>query len=219
MEENNKEKSLDNYLKITLISIGFLTLMFIICFILQFYKSNFSENISDWGDFGSYLGGTINTLIAIGNLVVFIILSIKIVQIQDSNEKRNRMVQKNTILTQFRYDAINELSIKIQLWTENLGNFASVKGYHDASKLYWEAIRLEFYFQTFCTNKKHLFPEINGKSLLKDLFRFKLHFKDKKSGQLEKLGDILNDFIKNSNEFISELQKFALNELDKTTSA
>ena len=216
MKSANKEETLDRYLKITLFIIGFLTILFLIGFIYRFHEYNLSENISDWGNFGSYIGGTINTLIAIGNLVVFIILSIKIVKIQDANEKRNRKIQKDTILTQFRYDSINEISIKFHQWTENLGNTANENGFHNAYNLYWESIRLEFYFLTFCQNKRHLFPEMSEENVSKDLFRFKTHFKDKKSGEIESLGEILNDYIEDSNEFISDLQQYALKELDKT---
>ena len=74
--------------------ISSLTILFVIGFyIFTFYKSAISNNPSDWGGFGDFLGGVLNPIIGIVNIIILIYVAI----IVSKNEERRW-------LSQFIYD-------------------------------------------------------------------------------------------------------------------
>jgi len=212
-------KEIDKYIRRLCLIIGIPILIFLLAFLWIFFNQKISHNISDWGNFGSYFGGILGAFISLGNLIIFVILTIKVTQLQDNNETRNREIQKVSILTQFRYDAIKEISIKLYSWIDNMAGNASVNGFHNAPILYTDAIRLEYYVSTFSKNNLHLFKNLDSSKIISDLKRFKIHFSSKENGEKESLGDITRDFNDDLSRFVTDLQQYTLDELEKTTGA
>lgn len=89
---------------IILISIVSLIIIFLIAtpFIitLKYFK------IEDFGNFGSYLNGVASFL----NLAVFIILTLHVANLGNSNSKMQLSMQKKIILSEFRQEEIGKLS-------------------------------------------------------------------------------------------------------------
>jgi hypothetical protein len=74
-----------------------------ISFIVCFKDQQISNNVEDWGAFGSYIGGVLGVIIALANLVVLIVITIQV-------NKLNSEENKNLFLFQKRIEAYNELS-------------------------------------------------------------------------------------------------------------
>ena len=67
----------------------------IIFFISNFYNQQISNNISDWGTFGDFFGGTLNTLISLVSLIVLSYLTYLIgKQSNEENKKNNLLIRK-----------------------------------------------------------------------------------------------------------------------------
>lgn len=90
---------------ITTISIIFLIFSIIpaIYFVSNFKSANISEQISDWGAFGDYFGGTINTIISLFSLIILGYLTFLV------SEQSNKENKKINILLR-RLDAYDKLS-------------------------------------------------------------------------------------------------------------
>jgi hypothetical protein len=83
----------------------FLSLLFIPClwFIINFKEHNISNQISDWGSFGDFFGGTINILISLFSLIILSYLTFLV------SEQSNKENKKVNILLR-RFDAYDKLS-------------------------------------------------------------------------------------------------------------
>ncbi len=70
--------------------VGFVLLFFVVLiigsYICKFGAYNFSDAPDKWGVFGDYMGGTLNTLFGLANLVVLTYITLKITRIE---ERRN----------------------------------------------------------------------------------------------------------------------------------
>lgn len=79
-------------------------------FLGKFSGKTISENISDWGNFGDYIGGFIGTIIAIANLYIFVRLTIMASEIQKSLSERELHHQREAQNRDFRNQTILNLT-------------------------------------------------------------------------------------------------------------
>lgn len=82
----------------------------LIFYVLNFHDQYFSSESSDWGTFGDYVGGVVNPVIGLLNVIVLIYLTLKIADIDDKNridEKKNRV---NENLDNLRLTGFKELN-------------------------------------------------------------------------------------------------------------
>ncbi len=56
-------------------------------YFLKFYNSSFSNDPANWGQFGDYIGGILNPIISLLNLIILTYLSIKLVKLDDDRNK------------------------------------------------------------------------------------------------------------------------------------
>lgn len=61
----------------------------VIPFLWNFYNYNISNNLEKWGQFGDYIGGVLNPIVAVMNLAVFAYLSVKLVKIEEDRNNSN----------------------------------------------------------------------------------------------------------------------------------
>ena len=69
-----------------IVSLGSLFLV-IIPYVWNFHSNGYSKNSAQWAQFGDYIGGVLNPIFALLNLIVLTYLTIKVVQNED---ERNR---------------------------------------------------------------------------------------------------------------------------------
>lgn len=63
-------------------------------YLINFYSSPLSGDPANWGQFGDYIGGVLNPLLAVTNLIVFVFLNNKIQRQEERNIKENIRIQK-----------------------------------------------------------------------------------------------------------------------------
>lgn len=110
-------------------------------YIWNFHDRKLSQNPEEWGQFGDYIGGTLNTTISILNLVLITYLTIKLAKIE---EHRVMNISKDSVrpLGLFSFDVSNNF-FKIELHNVGLGPlilkefkiFDSQKEYKDIKEI------------------------------------------------------------------------------------
>jgi len=134
-----------------IIGIVFIVLSIILGFyIINFHERPLSENPEEWGQFGDYLGGTLNTTTSILNLFLLAYLTIKIAKIEES---RTNNMSKDSVrpLGLFSFDVSNDF-FKIEFHNVGIGPliikefkiFEKEKEYRDLKELL-DSIPLQFY--------------------------------------------------------------------------
>lgn len=136
------ERSIEKVLKY-FISILIFTAIFMCGFYIRnFYSTPISGDPANWGQFGDYIGGVLNPLLALTNLVVFIFLNNKIQRQEDRNTAENIRIQKvmsdenkqlnkDIAFMQMRREELHyfktEMDNCIKLWNDSPDNKARAK--------------------------------------------------------------------------------------------
>ncbi|WP_100075575.1 hypothetical protein [Chryseobacterium camelliae] len=162
-----------NY-KIIWIIVGIVSILLLIIlgfYIGNFHKRNLSDSPEEWGQFGDYLGGTLNTTISILNLFLLAYLTIKIAKIE---EDRTSNTSKDSVkpLGLFSFNISNDF-FKIELHNVGLGPlilkefkiFDKEKHYKDFKELL-DSIPLQHYRPKYSFTKS----TSNGTIIRKDDF-------------------------------------------------
>lgn len=205
-----------------IICIGIASL-FIIAFLLRFLniQYQFSKFIADWGDFGSYLSGSIGLIVAIANLVAFLILTIEVSKIQDINNKKQLQFQEQTIITNLKNDEIKRISMVLISMGDEIGDIImkmddiSNENINKISpKIIWIILKAENLFNTFCLSQANLFGSINDAGLKKNFIEMKMMFINYSVNfDQAKFAMLLDDYNKNYVHFIKGLHENLLNGL------
>ena len=70
------------------------------------FHGDFSCQVKDWSDFGTYISGLLMPLLAIINIVILVELTIAISMINENRSKAEVKAQKDLLLIQLRRQAI-----------------------------------------------------------------------------------------------------------------
>lgn len=145
--------------KISILSFGFI-LLGIIVFIINFHNQQFSDNISDWGSFGSYISGIVTPILTGLNIYIFFILT------KMASEFGTKNVQKQLSFStcQEYQNKINDLTFEflanIELYKESLKDEYIVRA---TDRLNW----IKFFIDSFVKEAEPLitknFSEIVNK--------------------------------------------------------
>ncbi len=128
-----------------------ITLIFISIFLLNFYSHGISEELSDWADFMTYFSGGLQTIFIAINLIVLLRITSIANNINEKQHSENLKVQKLTVLTNLRYDAIKEIHSRLDF----------VKSAFEKEKIYKVSLVLmEQSIKSFKKNSEHLFPDL-----------------------------------------------------------
>ncbi|MEQ6118690.1 hypothetical protein [Reichenbachiella sp. MALMAid0571] len=128
--------------------------MLTIPFVSIFWDSNLSEQIGDWGAFGSYF----SIVISVANLVVFIYLTIYISQLDEEHHKSQIASQHKITLSQFRQTEITALSNRLNLLFENFGT-------ESKSEILGNLTINSVYLNNFFNEKTYLFPILESREM------------------------------------------------------
>jgi hypothetical protein len=88
---------------VLLIVFGISCLIFPLIFSINFYSHNISKDITDWGAFGDYISGTLNTIISLLSLIVLSYISYLI-------SEQSNLENKNTNILLRRMDSYEKLT-------------------------------------------------------------------------------------------------------------
>jgi hypothetical protein len=211
-------------IRLVLLISGIITLISLIVFVLtsipfflHFRQCLISNNSQDWGAFGSYISG----LTSIINLAVFIILTIYVARLGDTNSDKQIIAQKKILISQFRQNEINLLN-------DQLDKAFNFTGYERKGELINTYNSVSIFLTNFLNQKKYLFPILkdeiveNKIKILLDKYDQLALIVDEihgvpeseiESWKTEKLGTKIQFTITIKNELIEILQQFVLNDL------
>lgn len=102
-----------NYQKLKLIIAGLCgsaVIFSVVIYTIIFYDTPVSNNTQDWGAFGDYLGGILNPIIGIVNLVVLVYISVTIENTEERRHRNNLDSQRKMSLYTIKYDSLREVS-------------------------------------------------------------------------------------------------------------
>lgn len=121
-----------------------LTILPTIVYVFCFWDSNISKKTSDWGDFGSYIGGCCSVLTAIAAVII----SCKLNYI---NNKENRIVRcvEGIIMS---FDKIRNLHQEIERNPNNLDVVQRCRRW-----IKTECLTMDYYVKTFPVNTLDLY--------------------------------------------------------------
>jgi uncharacterized membrane protein len=110
-------------IKWLMVSVVLLSLLTIIFYFLNFHNG-FSSNPSDWGDFGSYVGGVIGVVFSCVNMFILIITLREQIKSHNEerirNEKEKERMRKEIIIMQINeYISIYKNSITEEMFTRD----------------------------------------------------------------------------------------------------
>ncbi|RZK45994.1 MAG: hypothetical protein EOO97_00015 [Pedobacter sp.] len=79
------------YFRSLIIASLILTLAPILSYIINFHKTGISKSVADWGVFGDFLGGTVNTIISFLTLLVTIFIALELSRLDD--QRNNKVIE------------------------------------------------------------------------------------------------------------------------------
>ena len=97
-------------------------------YIKNFHASPISKNPADWGTFGDFLGGSINSVMAVVNIFVLLYLTFRIAAVEGERNDQAIALQEKLALNQIRLDAyrdVNAFFLKLNqkmMYDKNFGN-------------------------------------------------------------------------------------------------
>jgi hypothetical protein len=111
----------------------------IVFFIIKFFPSSFSQNISDWGSFGSFMWSYLTFVVTCFYVYFFYQLTVKLNFLQENATNRNISQIRMTAITDLRMAALSELK-------KNLNSMAD-KVFTDVSSN--ELLLIQYWFADF----------------------------------------------------------------------
>lgn len=192
-----------------------------ICLYFIKFGGGLSTAQSDWASFGSYLAG----VAAVVNIAVFIALTITIQNAGDKQREKDKKHQKNLILTQLREAELSTLSKILNDATDlTLNEFQ-----------HFRIIRANRCLQTFNGSRSNLFPIIKTEDVQNTILNLitTMNKIQKELIRISGLNDagipvspplpvdttlfktLITDFDTLKYSFISQLEQFTLDQIDK----
>lgn len=109
MQDEHKRTAF--YVILAVIIIGILILISLVPYALylQFCYHSIPITIDKWGQFGDYMGGVLNPIIALINFAFLIFITLLIKKRDDKAHKNALEAQRNVVFTELRHDAYLEL--------------------------------------------------------------------------------------------------------------
>lgn len=179
----------------------------IVAFIMNFWEFPISDEIADWGAFGDYFGGTLNTLISILTLFFTIIIAYQLYIIEDRRNEKNLSFEKQKFFRELRETEYANISNELyKLWSILTDTDRGV-ALHGIFALYMK-------YCDFITYKKHLFPFLEGENFLQlrdYLGELHKYFSEKDEYKVENIPHF-NTISKRIDLFHKEMQEFLIND-------
>lgn len=140
-----------------------LLIIFIVVFIINFSGQSISNDISDWAQFGDYIGGILNPILTLLNICVFVILTLTIQRITDQNNRLSLETSKQIALMSLKHEELNnfkkEMDQNLNFWQDNLGDVERIK-------------RVLYGYNVLEYRMMFLFPELRDSEHNKDLRKY-----------------------------------------------
>ncbi|RKE47112.1 hypothetical protein [Sphingobacterium detergens] len=130
-----------------------LIVLSILLFFIKFSTSPLSNDISQWAQFGDFMGGVLNPLLSIINICIFIYLTVTIQSIANSNHERSLDMDKKIALMTMKREELNhfknEMDSTISKWEAKNYDLENAK-------------QILYRYNTLEYRMSYLFPSMNS---------------------------------------------------------
>lgn len=177
----------------------------ILFFVYNFYTSEFSDDIGNWGAFGDYFGGLLNCTFSLLSVIVTIYIALKLANIEKDRNKENLRFEKQKLLREFRESEYKKIHFELQKVWSCLTDSDHKMAINTMSSIIWQ-------YRYFITSNNHLFPFLSDSEVI-DLHKTlqqisKLFFEERNIDDKDK---IIENFIKEFDALNMKFQQFLLN--------
>lgn len=119
-------------ISIAIIVMGFVLVVISIgIFVAKFSGQPISDKIESWAQFGDYIGGILNPILALINICVFVILTITIQNITDKNNKESLETSKRIALMSMKHEELKHfkeiMDKNLEQWDEDLESIQKIR--------------------------------------------------------------------------------------------
>lgn len=181
-----------------IITVLLIVLVPVLVFIFNFRDSYISSDISDWGSFGDYLGGILNSIISLLTLIATIYIALKISNIEEKRNERNLKFEKQKLLREYQESEYRRIGSELQkVW------LAITQPQNDAKNIIYNCL---LQYRYFTTTNTHLFDFLEDKEI-KDLKRSLQDVFDliQETRELNK-DEVIKGFVSNLDAFNRKFQ-------------
>lgn len=186
--------------KITILTITLVSIV-VITFIVNFQHHGISNNISDWGNFGSYISGIINPILSGLNIYIFFILTKTASEFGTQNVRK----QLSFITCQEYQNKINDLTFEflanIETYKENQDKKYIIRA---TNRLNW----IKFFIDSFVKEAEPLIPQ-NLPEIKKQKEEFELSINMLIKSEFSEV-EPMELFFDKKSEFIQSVFKFMI---------
>lgn len=105
-------KKIYNALKFLLGISGTLVVASIALYLIKFGDNVISSNPENWGQFGDFMGGVLNPLLALINICIFIVLTISIQNFADRNNDMALQTNRNIAIMSMKHEELSSLRLQ-----------------------------------------------------------------------------------------------------------
>ncbi len=136
-----------------------ITLTPIFFFILNFHNFKVSNDIANWGSFGDYFGGILNTFFSFLTLIVTIYIAFEISKIEENRNKENLKFEKEKLLRELREVEYKRINLELQkVWISITEDDEMI-----AKKIIYNCLTQ---YRYFISSNHHLFPFFEDEEIL-----------------------------------------------------
>jgi len=102
-------------------------------YVFTFHGTTLSDNPQQWGDFGSYVGGTIGPLVGLMNLAIVLYIAVSVISFQKSQERNlEERARKTSVAFEMHREFNAESMLRVRT---DAGKLAFKGSYHTLDKL------------------------------------------------------------------------------------
>lgn len=142
------------WIYILAIIVGLLTALILGSYILNFGKYNLSDDPNDWGTFGDYVGGLLNPLLSIVNILITYYIARIVSKFSEKESDKQEQAQLRVIKSQMRFEAWKDFKSEIDKLFAKI-NDSIIEQNHDLIKYFVsETVKS---IESFKDNYVHLF--------------------------------------------------------------
>lgn len=190
---------------LTWIILTMLIMMFPISFFLyNFYDSEISDDIGNWGAFGDYFGGLLNCTFSLLSVIVTIYIALKLSNIEKNRNRDNLKFEKEKLLREFRESEYKRINFELQKVWSCVTDSNREDAIRTLASINWQ-------YRYFMTSNYHLFPFLadnevtNLHKTLQEIIN--LFWKEK---TVEEKDEIIGKFTKDFDVLNMKMQTFLL---------
>ena len=186
----------------------------------KFSANGVSNDTAVWGQYGDYLGGSINPILTVFNIVALVYLTYTVSHVEDTRAKENINAQASITISQMRFERLKEITSILN----SLANTSPNDSYSEINqKIRLGTIELTYFkldnvylFKDLFTQEFHVnYYQPLMKSIEQYSNFWRKHERDQLLDEDAELDEAINSYVYAKTNFVGELNKFTVSQITK----